>query len=483
MLWFALYLPNLPLQVFQRGAPEAQPLAVADSVATTHPGSRRIVAANAAAQRRGVHAGLGAASALALAPDLVVRPRHARAEELALQEIAAWALRFTPGVSLDPPACVLLEASASLRLFGGAPALLQQLAEGCRALGFVAEAAGAPTPRAARWLARARHRALIEEADALPQALAPLPLDVLDAPAEVIEMLFCVGAVTLADCFQLPRAGLARRGATTLTQSLDQALGRLPDPRPWFVPPEHYTARIELAVPAAHAEPLFFAARRLFAGLAAYLAARHAGVERLSLHLEHEGSAATRLPITLGSTSRDEARFTLLAREHLARLELEQPAAALALEAGELRPLPGASPGLFGDEHHAAEERRLLIERLRARLGYEAVTGLRQVADHRPERAWQAAEPGAEAPPALPSPPRPLWLLAQPQRLEVRQAAPCWRGPLRLLAGPERIESGWWDDAEASHDYYIAATPDHELLWIFRELAPPHDWYVHGIFA
>ena len=477
MLWLALYAPNLPLQVLQRGTSEAQPLAVAE------PHSRRIAAANATAQRRGVHAGLGVASALALAPDLVIRPREPRAEELALQEIATWALQFTPGVSVDPPGCVLLEVGASLRLFGGAQALMRDVAHGCRVLGFNVEVAGAPTPRAAHWLARAGRPTLIEEAEALQQALAPLPLDVLDAPSEVVEMLFSVGAVTLADCLGLPRAGLARRGAAPLSLMLDQASGRAPDPRPWFVPPASYAARIELAVAASDAEPLLFAARRLFAGLAAYLAARHAGVERFTLHLEHEDAAPTSLPITLGSASRDEARFTLLAREHLARLELAQPAAAVALEAREIRPLPGAAPGLFGDSRRAAEERQLLVERLRARLGYGAVTGLRAVADHRPERAWQAAEPGSgNLPPRLSSP-RPLWLLAPAQRLEVRDALPCWGGPLKLLAGPERIESGWWDDAEASRDYFIVATPEQELLWIFREMAPPHDWYVHGIFA
>ncbi len=444
---------------------------------------RRIVAANAAAQRRGVHAGLGVASALALAPELAVRPRDERAEQHALQEIAAWALQFTPGVSLDAPACVLLEVDASLRLFGGAQALMQRIGQDCRDLGFAAEIAAAPTPRAARWLARSGRHVLIEQADDLQQVLAPLPLDVLDAPPETIEMLFSIGAVTLADCFRLPRAGLARRGAAPLTQALDQATGRLPDPRRWFVPPATYAARLELAVPSDSSETLLFAARRLFVGLAACLAARHAGIEHFVLRIEHEDAPPTPLAIRLGSASRDETRFMLLAREHLARLELGRPATALALEADEIHPQPGASASLFGDTRGAAEERQLLVQRLRARLGNEAVTGLRAAADHRPERAWQIAEPGTAG--CLPDrlPPRPLWLLAHPQRLEVRDTQPCWHGPLQLLAGPERIEAGWWDDAEATRDYFIATAPGEEMLWIFRELAPPHDWYLHGRFA
>ncbi len=475
-MWFALYLPSLPLQVFQRGTPEPQPLAVADA-------ARRVVAANAPAQRRGVHAGLGLASALALAPDLAVRARDPRGEHDALKEVATWALQFSPGVSLDPPACVLLEAAASLRLFGGAPILMRRLADGCRDLGFACDIATAPTPRAAHWLARAARGVLIDDIGALPAALAPLPLDVLDAPLPTLEMLFSVGAVTLADCLRLPRSGLARRGAAPLTLALDQALGRAADPRPWFAAPETYAGRIELAVPAEHTEPILFVARRLLLGLAAWLAVRHAGVDRYLLRLEHEDAPPTRLIITLGAASRDEARFTLLLREHLARLALAAPVAALALEAKESQSLAGGDGDLFGDARRAAEQAQVFLERLRARLGIDAVTGLDVQADHRPERAWRGTEPGASATAAQPCGPRPLWLLALPQRLELRGDQPCWHGPLSLLAGPERIESGWWDDAEAARDYFVAAAPGRELLWIFREHQPPHAWFVHGVFA
>ncbi|MGB0129730.1 MAG: DNA polymerase Y family protein [Rhodocyclaceae bacterium] len=479
MLWLALYLPNLPLQVFQRAAPDTQALAVAESRA----GARRIVAANGAAQRCGVHAGLGVASALALVPELAVRPRNPRAESEALQEIAAWALQFTPGVSLDAPACVLLEIAASLRLFGGMEALLQRIGQGSRELGYTVETAAAPTPRAARWLARAGHPVLIRDPESLPSALAPLPLDMLDAEPATVEMLFSVGAVTVADCLQLPRAGLARRGAATLTQSLDQALGRQPDPRAWFVAPDAYAARIPFPASTEHAEALLFGARRLFAGLAAYLAAHHAGIERFRLHLEHEEGGPTPLTITLGGTSRDEARFNLLTREHLARLTLPCPVEALSLVATEIRPLPGTSGTLFGNDHQTAEAQQLLVERLRARLGFEAIGGLRPVADHRPERAWRAAEPGDRKPLPLPAQARPLWLLPHPQRLEMRNAQPCWHCPLELLSGPERIESGWWDDAEALRDYFVAKASDSALVWVFRELTPPYDWYAQGIFA
>jgi protein ImuB len=58
---------------------------------------------------------------------------------------------------------------------------------------------------------------------------------------------------------------------------------------------------------------------------------------------------------------------------------------------------------------------------------------------------------------------------------------------LTLLIGPERIESGWWDDALAIRDYFIAQNDGHMLLWIFRlrtnsEVAGS-GWFLHGFFG
>ena len=228
MLWLALHLPKLPLQVFQRATPEAAALAVAER--------RRVLAANGQAQRLGVRADMGLASALAVAPELVLRNRDPGREAAALEEIAGWAGQFTPHVSLDPPACVLLEVQSGLRLFGGLDALARRIEEGCRELGFLAQLAAAPTPLAARWLARAGCQALIPDPAVLGEALDRLPLDVLDCAPEVIEMLLSIGALAIADCRKLPRAGLARRGASALLDQFDSALGRIPDPRPWFAP-------------------------------------------------------------------------------------------------------------------------------------------------------------------------------------------------------------------------------------------------------
>ena len=83
--------------------------------------------------------------------------------------------------------------------------------------------------------------------------------------------------------------------------------------------------------------------------------------------------------------------------------------------------------------------------------------------------------------------PRPVWLLTEPRQLEVRTDRPLFESlPLFLMAGPERIETGWWDDAPATRDYYIAENAAGHLVWIYRErlLEPDRPvWYLQGLFA
>ncbi|TXG77181.1 MAG: DNA polymerase Y family protein [Rhodocyclaceae bacterium] len=485
--WLSLHLPALPLQVCTRTEHAAEiPLAVFSPAPRS-----RLVAANARALAAGLRPGLGLASALALAPGLVARPRNPDGEAALLAELACWAAQFSPQLALDPPDCVVLDVGASLTLFGGLHELMARIAHGVAALGLQPALAAAPTPLAARWLAVSGGGRIVEHAEDLPARLAPLPVGVLACTAddrhpvrsESIELLEAIGIGTLGQCLQLPRDGLAKREAQGITRALDRALGRLPDPRPPFVPPQVFRSRIELPVPSADTGQIGFAVRRLLAALAGHLAAHQAGIEHYRLRLEHDDLPATTLTVHLGVASRDEARCNLLAQEHLAALQFVAPAIAVGLEAAEILPLPGETATLFGAQlgnpRDQAAARSLLVERLRARLGDSAVIGIAGQADHRPERAWQAIAPrgaAARRDDACATQPRPVWLLSEPRPLAASDR-------LQLLAGPERIESGWWDGHDIARDYHLALGPQGRLLWVYRELRGEAAWFVHGIFA
>jgi len=376
----------------------------------------------------------------------------------ALEPVAAWACQFTPKVSLEPPRELLLEVQGSLRLHGGLDALDERLAAGLLALGFSARRASAPTPRAALWLARGEG-----------EAFEALPVEVTGLDVEFFRSL---GVTTVGELLRLPREGLAQRCGAHVAGDLDRALGALPEPRVFFAPPPCFAAGLELPAPVIHAEGLLFGARRLLVQLEGLLTALQAGIRGFALKLTHADAPESIVQVGLASPARDTERLAQVLRERLGSVILPEPVEAMRLEAGDFAPLPGRSGAMFGDAAGDAEDWARLAERLRARLGHDAVYGLTTHPDHRPEHAWRRVEPGEWDPHEFKTPgPRPAWLL-EPRKLNEGEFAP--------LAGPERIESGWWDGDEAKRDYFVARLPNASLAWVYREA---DEWYLHGLFA
>jgi protein ImuB len=442
-----------------------------------------VLVCNSAAQALGVRNGMRLSAACALSPQLNYRLRDEAAETATLATLAAWANQFTPNVSLEPSRALLLDIEGSLRCFGGIRPILQALKRGLDDMGYSATMACAPTATAALLFARAGLQKIVNCKRALEAVVANLPLAALDCDAHTAQTLRAIGIKQVAELMSLPRDGLARRGGRQLLDTVDRALGRLPAPRQFFAPPAQFNAKLELAAPVTHSEALLFAARRLINQLTGFLAARNGGIQRFTLTLLHERSAATRVEIGLVAPSRDHAHLTLLVRERLAALVLGAPVHTLGIEADDILVLAEANRELFADRAGEQGEWQKLVERLRARLGAQAVHGVAVEAEHRPERASRAIPPGAiSTAPACG--PRPLWLLAAPQPLREIAARPHYRETaLTLVAGPERIESGWWDDDDVKRDYFVAQTPDHATIWIYRERRAPGGWYLHGVFS
>lgn len=427
------------------------------------------------------------ADAWALLPGLTVLERSAEREQRQLEALACWSGQFTSEVSLAPPAALLLEVAGSLRLFGGLDALCAQVEAGCAAQGHAVSAAVAPTPLAALWLAEECPGGRCLSPAALPEKVAGLSLAVLDLTPAQAGRAGGFGVRVLGDLLRLPRAGLARRLGAGAVLALARGLGEVADPRPRFVFPETFAEHLELPARVHDAERLLFAAQRLLRVCCGWLAARAAGVRELLLEMEHEvhdRQQASVLELRFAAPTRDGERIARVLREHLGKRTLAAPVIALRLLAARVEALPGRECSLFGDAA-GGEGVAMLVERLQARLGSDAVQGLAAQPAHRPECASQPVLPGAgQAVPAAGA--RPCWLLPQPEALPEIGGRPQRGGPLDLLSGPERIESGWWDEGEAGavgdvrRDYFVALSPRQEWLWIFRSA---QGWFLHGLFS
>lgn len=481
MLWLALHLRQLSLEIFTRGNPSSRPLAIASG---TDGNQAVVVAANSPAYAHGVHSGMAVSAACALASDLLVLEQNSAKERVVLQHIAAWAMQFTPIVHIAGSVDVLLEIGGSLKLLGGPGNIKKQILHKLDHLGFTARIACAPTPLAAQWLAQANSGLCIQNTGALSRALEKLPVSLLTKNVSADSMLRSFGVRTIGECLQLPRAGLARRFGQPLLDDLDRALGKISDPRTPFEPPQKFSEAVPLPAPVEHAEALLFAARRLLAGLCGFLAATGKGVQRIDLEFAHKKLAATRISMQLVAASRDPDHLTSVLRERLARLDLPAPATEILMSAKNFSPLASENFSFLPSTHGETAAMAKLVERLHARLGDQSVSGLTLATDYRPEHAWRTCPPSDKHKYLFLNDNfyRPLWLLETPEPLG--EGEPCYDGRLDLLAGPECIETGWWDSNAVKRDYFIARNPQHALLWIFKErFSRNANWHLHGFFA
>lgn len=496
MLWIAVCLPELPLEVAAMGA---LPLAVCDA--------SHVLLANRSAGKIGVQARMKRATALAICPHLHIKLRTYAQENHALQAIAAWAQRFTPNVALMAPceesdadlaSGLLLEISGSVKLFNGHTSIVRHLRAGLALQGHAARLALAPVPHAAWILARAARDGEVPQVDdvgQLPSALADLPVWLLGPSQPHWDALRGIGVTRISDLRQLPRSGIARRFSARLLDEFDRALGRKPDPRVWFVAPPVFEAKLELLARVDHAEALLFAARRMIVQMTGWLAARHAATRTIEFTLVHEDRDPSPLVVHLADASNDEERMTALLRELLGRTRLAAPVYELHLRCTQIVPMQLSHGELFATARGEQEGLLRLIERLQARLGPGAVMQLEAQDDHRPEHAFRevpvervsASRSSEVSWVDSNSAPRPLWLLPEPIPLGEQQHRPVYGTPLTIVSGPERIESGWWDNQWAERDYFIARDEQHALLWIFRPRVPDaatrDRWYLHGKFG
>lgn len=474
MLWACVRLPRLALDAVLRTRTDpARPLVLVEGPAQL----RRLHSVNNAAAAAGLTPGMRLATAHALLPEVATIDHDPRADARTHALLAAWAYGYSSMVGTGWGDAVLLEVEASFHLFGPWARLESRLRDDLRALGFAHTIALAPTPRAAYAFAALRDGLAITDPRMLGDALARMPVRRAGLPGDAGARLHHMGMRTLDDVRGLPRAGLLRRFGKALVEHLECMRGEADDPVQCYAPPDRFDARIELECEVESSLALLFTLRRLVGDLAAYLACRDGGVQRFVLGLQHE-AGQTDVPVGLLAAERDGALLFELARNRLEQASLPHPVVGLRLVAEQLPPFVPAVRDLFDTRPAQAMPWTQLRERLRARLGDDAVHRVAATADPRPERAWQCVVDDGDAPCAASAPlrpARPTWLLSRPMPLQ----AP----PVRVLSGPERLESGWWDDGDLRRDYYIVETACGRHAWAYASVGERDGWMVQGWFG
>lgn len=476
-LWLALHFPALPIdRQAVSGQPQDAETTDADigwAVILQTGTSRQILACNDAARDAGVRPGLALNTAWALMPDLLVTEFDEAAQAEHLQQLTLLALTWSSRVTPKPPSSILLEIGASLKLFGGLGALVKAVrTELC--IQKVSVVTGiAPTPAAALLFAQAGVNSPVREPAHLAAALAPIPLTRLMLDERTIKGLGRSGVHTLGALRALPVKPLARRFGNSLTDWLYRLDGHLPDPQTPWQRPEIFRQGLDLPLEAPDTAALVFPLNRLVAALGGFLVAGDLGVRSLELHLYHHRQPPSILSLRFIDPTADTTHLLKVARERLDATRLPSPVIRLMLKAVDLAEVERAASDLFDRGRAQDSGIEQVLDRLRARLGRDALYTARTGDDHRPEKAWLSALLG-KAVQLDAWPARPLWLYRDPVPVSAS---------LELMTPPERIENGWWDEVDVRRDYYIARDAQGSHYWVYRNRRDPAQLWIHGLFA
>lgn len=501
----SLYLPTWPTDRLRWRMGDTAPSPESPLVTAARDGQRRVVAAaDRAARALGVEVGLDLAQAQAHVPGLHIVSADPVADAAALDRLALWALRrYSPLVALDPPDGLLLDMTGAAHLFGGEPALLDDMIARLKASRIAARAGLADTVGAAHALARF---AAAPAAIALPQqtgeAVAGLPLAALRLDPLLVDRLHRLGFETIAELAATPRAPLALRFGPEPGRRLDQIFGRLAEPIAPIQPRALIQLRRGFAEPIAAPETLARYTLKLSEALCVALERKGLGIRRADLLLQRVDNQLQSIRIGTARPVRDPAR---LARLFIDRLESIDPGLgieAMILRATLTEPLALRQRNALEDE--AGSDIAALIDTLANRIGAEKLYRAVPVESDLPERSVARVAP-LDPPLGQAWPahwPRPLRLLARPEPVETMALLPdhppvhfTWRGTRRRIQradGPERVFGEWWRRAEESvaiRDYFMVEDEAGERFWLFRsgDGADPASgdlrWYIHGIFA
>ncbi len=473
-LWLCLRFDQLPLQCLSRC--EQQPVVVL--------AAQRVLRANDCAHTLGIRQGMGTATVRALAGTEPVRllARDEPAEQRCLQQLCCWAYSITPTLYSWQANCLQLEIGGCLSLFRGLDALLREVARGIGSRGYSVRHGLASTPKAAWLLSFASRDTAMDIQQPLAERLSPLPLNLLEEFAATVDSLRRAGLHTLGEVLVLPPAALGRRCGRAFTLFLQQLLGQREDLQVDYRPPATFSDEYWFGYEVKTNNELLPAVQQLLQSLCRFLRNTQLQTSEINWQLAGMNHQLQEVCVRSANSHSDWKNWYQLSGIRFEQLQLAGGVEGLALSCQQLHRAQQDSIDLFSPGNQR-EPLASLLDRLRNRLGLQAIENIGCRDEHLPEFALLVSsdQHGDEHRSRAHCAQRPFWLMPQPKILRQQGQQLYWNGALHLVYGPERIEDNWWQDA-VSRDYYIAADGSGQHYWVFRDRRA-EQWYIHGVFA
>ncbi|RDE08358.1 Y-family DNA polymerase [Pelagibacterium lacus] len=465
----------------------------------------RIAAADAAAQRLGLHPGLAFTDAKLRVAHIEVVEHDAAADLALLERIADWGDRYSPIIAIEPPDMILFDITGVTHIFGGEAELVADIEARLARQGFAVRTAIAGTARAARAHCRFGRGGVVLP-DAVSERVAGLPVEALECGLDILIALRRAGFLYLEDFLSRPREPLAARFGPELTDRLAQILEETDRSLTPRRPVPEFLAEQRFADPIGLMEDI--ALDSLAADLCGQLHRQGQGGRSFELGFYRADGKIERIGLLSGQPLADPGTLRRLFEMRLDALaDPLDPGFGfdmmrLAVLAGD--PLGPVQSGLDG-KVEASREVSALVDRLSARFGAGAVQRLIARDTHLPERAslpvpsLSDARDSAEWLGTGEVPRRPLFLFYPAPQVDVVAEVPDgpprrfrWRGVSHDVAraeGPERIAPEWWRRTTdtRTRDYFRIEDSEGQRFWLFRygfygREVEPVRWFLQGIF-
>jgi len=493
-------------------------------------GAQQLVCVDRLAASLGLERGLPLADARARRPNLIAVEADPPEEGKLLERIADWCSRFTPLVALDGEDGIMLDVAGVAHLFGGEPAMVEEIETRLAGHGVGARAGVADFPRAAWALARFSKERIAPAGAAgkvFTRLYHGLPLAALGLDRAIIADMARAGLTRIGDVALRPRAPIAARFGEDVIARLDALCGlERSSINPRFPAPD-FSAERRFASAIQQREGIEATIFKLAEDLAALLQRQAKGARRLEAALYRVDGAVRRIAVGASRPLNDARAMARLFRERLAAPDEDELDAGYGFDVLRLsclvaEPLAPTQDD-FARAPQEADQRALagLLDRLSARLGSRRVTRLDFVDTHIPEFAVIASPAISSRPrqalkttPSLalaetrtsatsmtlaPLAMRPLRLLERPEPIEAVAEVPDgpplrfkWRRVMHeitAIEGPERLAAEWWRRPDGpTRDYFRAEDSQGRRFWLYREGLYGREvarakWFMHGLFG
>jgi protein ImuB len=522
-MFACLYVPDFPVQAalfsepaLARNVLKQSPLAILDGPANLP----RVFGINPAARRAGIEIGMTKLQVETYG-GVLLRKRIVALEDTAQETLLEFAGRFSPRVESTAPGTIILDLSGTEKLFGPWRQTAQNMTAQASIAGFELNIAIASNPDAAFHAARGFPGITVIPAGEEARRLASLPVYLLPASPQVLEILDGWGIRTFHLLAALPMVDTVERLGQEGLYLQKLAGGEINRPLLTGEPAKDFIATYEFDDPVETQESIFFILNRLLQQLCTNLLAGAFATNDLRLsiglevkqlntgeereHYQHEW----KLPLP----TQDKYILFGLIRLHLERMTFSAPIRQITLEVIPVKPRV-AQGHLFAPPSPEPEKLEMTLERIRGVVGSSDQEGIacvgspQPVDTHKPgsfavlsfsiaetvtaEGAPSSAFPvfGERQVGATPTTALRVFRPALETSVELNHEKPqlvlLWHRRLRVLAasGPWCTSGNWWSALAWTREEWDVALKTPAGVGFYRIYWDRicKQWFVEGVF-